>query len=132
MRFSRILSRPLRRMNYAPSFTTSLMASVWIADYWHHRGDILYAIWFVLAAISLVIWPVATGRRLTSLGWSRWWLLAFAVPWALFLCVARWADTWWIVAALFVLVVANLPLLLIKGVTEDPELESMAIGEPRA
>jgi hypothetical protein len=87
----------------------------------------------VIAGLYVLIWPIVTAGRLAAIGWSRWWVVAFAAPWLFFICVANWGSGLWTLAALFVVILAQLPFLLIKGrVLGGVNLGIRLSDEPRA
>ena len=83
--------------------------------YFAMRLSLIFGFVMLLGAACAVTLPIAISGRVRSIGWSRWWAIAFAGPWVLFFCTAFWAARVWTMAALTVLIASQFPLLLIKG-----------------
>jgi len=106
-------------MHYIPAVTASLVFATQLEHQYRFRDldPVLIGFLLFLGTLCALLWPVATAGRLLSLGISRRWVLAFAVPWISFGCAVLWGGKWWALGALLAVVATELPLLLIKGNT---------------
>jgi uncharacterized membrane protein YhaH (DUF805 family) len=85
----------------------------------HHppssKPHFLYVAAWVVVCFGLILWPVHTLLRLDDLNWSRWWVLAFAMPW-LFFIWASWQMRWIeFFIGMAVVIVVQAPLVLLQA-----------------
>ena len=132
-KFLRRLARPMDRGQYGKFVLLSLFCTMAAVSTSNDKVPMWHWLMLILAGFYALIWPIETTQRLSNIGWSRWWALAFAVPWMFLIGVANWGGKLWPLAALFLALLAQLPLLLIKGgVLGRASLGSHASAEPRA
>jgi uncharacterized membrane protein YhaH (DUF805 family) len=115
-KFFRRFAQPMDRGQYGGAV---LMSLFWAMEVMSISNDRSHS-WFwpliqIMAGLYVLIWPIATAGRLADIGWSRWLVIAFAIPWVFFIGSANWRSKLWSLAALLAMVLAQLPLLLIKG-----------------
>jgi uncharacterized membrane protein YhaH (DUF805 family) len=131
--FVRRLARPLDRGQYSKVVLFSVWCAMMTVSSSNDGFPAFHWLMMIMAGLYVLIWPSATAGRLADIGWSRWWVVAFAMPWVLFICIADWGGKLWTLAALFVVILAHLPLLLIKGGgLRGASLGIRAPAEPRA
>jgi len=114
-KFFRRLARPLDRGQYGGVALFSLWCAMELMNSSKDEFPGFHLLWLIMAVLYGLIWPNATAGRLASIGWSRWWALAVALPWIVFIGIANRGSKSWTPAALFAVILAQLPLLLIKG-----------------
>ena len=113
--FLRRLARASDRGQYGRVVLFSVWCAMMLGSSSNDRFPAFHWLLMIMAGLYVLIWPIATAGRLADIGWSRWWVLAFALPWVVFIGAANWGGKWWTLGALLVVVLAELPLVLIKG-----------------
>jgi uncharacterized membrane protein YhaH (DUF805 family) len=116
------LERPkqLPRSAYAFLLLTLLNALLFSSAHAEKKDLIFYA-WIPILVITVVSWPIFTMARLRAIGWSRWWTIAIAIPWAALAWAARSRMLSAYLVAFAIIFVVHLPLLLVPGQEEPPK-----------